>query len=254
MVLLAQFSGCCAGRFVRPSTLIQDAVTMSQEMTARGARIESFEYSTRVEYYGKEGAQKGKVDIIGHRSKGLRFEVLSPTDDTLALLVTDGKRFMSHERGKAVCYVGQACAANVSRLLPVEFTQEQWFNLLTGGVPFIDYSAKHSEWDDCEGGYLLTLKNPEKGLIQKIWLNPSNFLPFLVTVQRGGKDEYQLTYDRVTEVNGIPVPRRIQFKSDKHAVDLSMEIRELWLNQVADDRLYKVQCPSGTQQEELICR
>ncbi|HIA01431.1 MAG TPA: hypothetical protein EYN66_05905 [Myxococcales bacterium] len=246
---------------MKPKELIRDANTVWQKVLAQEAKVLSFEYSTRVEYYGTDGVQKGKVDILGRRasdgprsSSELRFEVLSPTDDTLAVLITDGKAFMSHERGRLLCHIGEACPANVSRLLPVAFSSSQWFSLLTGGVPLIAHDTQKIQWDDCEGGYLLTLENTARRLIQKIWISPISYSPFMLQVQLAGREEYRIKFEKVAEVSGIRIPKRIHFKSERHSVDLSMEIRELWLNQVTDGRVFDLQCPDGTQRKELICR
>lgn len=116
------------------------------------------------------------------------------------------------------------------------------------------HDTQKIQWDDCEGGYLVTLENADTRLIQKIWVSPLSYSPFMLQVQRAGREEYQIKFETVADVSGIRIPKRIHFKSKRHSVDLSLEIRELWLNQVTDGRVFDLQCPDGTQQKELICR
>ena len=101
--------GCCAHRFKRPSdsTLLaasDDAGVrlgsqLRERVQAYAQQSTSIVYTTRMEHYGKDGVVKGKVDVLAKRPSRFRFEALTPSDDTLAVLASDGDRFMSHQRG-----------------------------------------------------------------------------------------------------------------------------------------------------------
>ncbi|MFT5432742.1 MAG: outer membrane lipoprotein-sorting protein, partial [Myxococcota bacterium] len=130
-------SGCCASRFDRPPGPTPDSAGLIEKMNQRVKKVSSFEYLTRMSYYGDSGARKGRVELLGEAPDRFRMEALTPSDDTVAILISDGSKFVSHERGQTRCMTGPACATNVSRLLPVSLEGPDLYAVLVGGAPVI---------------------------------------------------------------------------------------------------------------------
>lgn len=252
LAIAATVAGCCAHRFERPATLLTDADDVAARARRSGEAVQAFEYRTRVSYYGEGGARKGDVDVVGARPAKLRFEALTPTDDTVAVLATDGERFMSHERGQDVCYTGEACARNIARLLPLAFEGKDLFEVLVGGAALIAHESATVSWDDCEGVYILELVHGD--VREVLWLRPDTFGPLRVRLLRGGDELWRLEHDDFETVDGHLLPRTLRFKADAKDVDLELKVREVWLNGTPGDAPFAPQCPEGTRQEELPCR
>ena len=249
-------SGCCAERFARPAELLSEPEQLAQRMHTRAQRVRSLEYLTRMSYYGEQGARKGRVEILAQRPKQVRFEAMSPTDDTLAFLASDGERFASHERGQARCLVGEACAANISRLLPVRLEGEELFEVLIGaGVP-LHYDEATLQWNDCEGVYELTVAQGEDAsrLVQTVWVRPDTFAAIRVRRTRGGEPLFQLDFDNFQTVDGISIPMTLSLVAEQGDTDVRIEVREAYLNQVDSAVPFQPTCPTGTNPEELPCQ
>ena len=224
-------------------------------MQAHSSKVQSFEYLTRMTYYGDDAARKGAVEVLAKRPGSFRFEALDPAGaNTIAVLATDCERFMSHERGKSECAVGKACPANLARLLPLAFECEQLFELLGGGAPLILHDSVSGGWDDCEGAYRVALTRKADQTVQQIWLRPDTFGPVKVKVTTAGKLAFEIDYDEFEKRDDILLPRKIRFKSPARDTDLGVEIREQFLNSVDTDVPFKPVCPAGTLERELQCR
>lgn len=248
--------GCCPHRFTRPAGPLP---TGSELLTrVRGAKrgITTFELNARASYFGDASARKGDVDLLGRRPACFRFEALTPTDDTLAFLVSDGDRFASHERGSPECLTGRSCVENVARFLPLGVAGEALFDLLVGGAPLIDGEPVAADWDDCEGAYRLVVRGAQSE--QELLVRPDTFAPIRVTLRRGtdATPTYVLSFDEDAPVDGTPhrVPRTIRYVSKAADVDLELRVREVHLNAPKEDALFAPKCPPNVPARELPCQ
>ena len=55
----------------------------------------------------------------------MQFQALAPTLDLLALMSTDGTRFVGFQRGGTKCFTGPACPRNLARLVPIALPAPQ---------------------------------------------------------------------------------------------------------------------------------
>ena len=248
-------SGCCAHRFTKPQRVETDAASLLRQMRERSGRVTTFEYLTRVSFYAKAGRRAGKVELLGARGPvRFRFEALTPTDDTVAVLTSDGQRFTSHERGNPVCYTGPACAANLSRLLPLPFEGAALFDLLTGGAPVIAHDTASLAWDDCQGTYRLSLRRTADAAELVMWLRPDTLGPVKLRMTVGGKERFVMQLDGFRAVNGVLLAHELKLESPIGDIDLKVEIREAFLNQVKElEKVFAPTCPPGTEARELPC-
>ncbi len=245
--------GCCPHRFSKPDAVIADPALLLERMNARADQTTSFEYNTRVSHYGSAGVFKGNVDVLGATEAKLRFEVLSPTDDTLAVLASDGKRFMSHQRGQNRCEVGDACAANVSRFLPVVLSGADLVRLMTGTAPRMAFESSALVWDECEGTYRLTLLRNADKMQTELWVAPKDYFVVRMRVIRDGKERLLVENEDFRAVNGVVIPHSIQVKVADTNTDLLISLREAWLNQLQEGPHFLTTCPAGSQPQEVPC-
>lgn len=255
LALIIALGGCCAERFERPEQPIEDPEELLRRMHEHSARVQSFEYITRMSFYADNEARKGRVEILAKRPAAFRFEALTPTDDTVAVLISDGERFISHERGQPVCYTGQACGANVSRMLPMRFEGTELFELLSGAAPVLSESDRsQGGWDECEGAYRVLLERDRDQSSQEIWLRPDTFGAIKVRMTRAGELEFEIEMEDFETLDGILLPRTLSFESPHKDIDLSVELREVFLNGVDTGVPFKPTCPTGTTRQVLPCR
>lgn len=246
--------GCCPRLFTPPDTPISDAADLLKRNRDHGSRIVSIELLTRMSWYADSQARKGTVEVLARRPSKVRFEALDPAGaNTVAVMISDGERFTSHERGQADCFTGEACRENIARLLPLAFEGEQLFDALVGTAPIILHETATGGWDECQGAYEIVLSRAADETVQELWLRPDSFAAIRTKVTRAGQLLYELTWDDFEPVDAIPFPRRVHFESPERDTDLSVKVREVYLNSVDTDEPFAPACPSGTTHRELRC-
>jgi len=253
--VVSTLAGCCPSRFDRPAGEVPTADVAIDRMRAHVSKVESFEFLTRMSYYGETGARKGRVELLGRAPATFRMEALTPSDDTVAILISDGERFVSHERGQTTCYTGAACADNVSKLLPVSLEGPDLYAVLVGGAPVIVHDEATVEWDECEGLWKVILREKASAQQMEIWLRPDTGSAMKARLSDTSGERFVITWDDFETTDGVNLPRTLRFTSPIGDTDLEVEIREAWLNQVKDTGdVFVPQCPPGTRGQELLCR
>lgn len=263
-ILGCYLSGCCAHRFDRPSGPLPTLVSVESAIAARRNAITSFELDTRLQFFGDGQRLKGKVGLLGLRPSGapdaqLRFEALTPSDDTLALLITDGARFSSHERGAPDCLTGEACPRNVARLLPIDLYPGALYDALTG-TPLAVADGAILSWDDCEGTLRIDGLRPDGAHGDAppervtLFLSPVDYAAIRTEIRRGDDLILALEYsDHAEATSGVPsLPRTIRVDGD--GAELEIDIREAFIGEPIDAELFIPKCPAGTTARELPCQ
>jgi hypothetical protein len=147
----------------------------------------------RASQYSDQGGLKGKLLLIARRPGHLRMEGLSPTDDSVSVLATDGERFTSYQRGANHCFVGRACPDNVGRFASVPLAADDLVGVLLGRPPIIPHDSATMKWDGEVGAYRLELVGSSAGLgaahgkIQRLWVRHGDGRIVRTTLSVGGK-------------------------------------------------------------------
>ncbi len=207
-----------------------------------------------MDYYGRDGVQKGLVALLAARPASLRFEALSPTGDSLGLLVSDGRWFTSFQRGDEVCYVGPACPANVARLLPLPLPTEAVVLILLGEAPLIEYRDSQVTFNRRTGHYDVTLDGMTRGERQVISVSPEDRMPRRVVVARDDEPLYQVDFSDLRPVGEALLPMRIRFQMPSRRVDLSLAYRDVLTDfEELTPEMFLFDCPKGTVPTTLHC-
>ncbi len=197
-------------------------------------------------------ARKGNVLIVIERPDRAHFQALTPTIDMIAVLATDGQRFISFERGADRCLVGRACAANMARLVPLELPPGELVDAILGRLPVITGSQTLS-WDTQRDAYLIEIRAADGRTVEQVWIQARTFR-FLGTVLHvGGKRVASLAYDEVTAWGAGGPPRTLRVQVEARKLDLSLRLREIEIDAPADAEVFAPTCPSGMLQVELPC-
>ncbi len=235
------------------TTLPQDGPTTAQEVLSRAlARPlpETLQGMARVDSYQAGQARKADLLLALKRPASLQMQALAPTLDLLAVLSTDGKRFISFERGGSQCHVGDACPHNLARLVPIALPPEQWVQALLGRPPLLEDSSLRLHWDVERGLYRIEI-GPASGVHQDVFVAPRTFRFVGTVLYRGAARVASLAYDGEVEAGGPP--RTLRFKSQAQDLDVTLEMRKIELGKPIGDEVFAVTCPEGSQIVELPC-
>jgi outer membrane lipoprotein-sorting protein len=213
----------------------------------------------RASQYSDQGGLKGKVEILAERPGRLRMTGLSPTDDMVSVLATDGTRFTAFERGAKVCFVGRACPSNVGRFVSIPLEADELVGVLTGRPPIIPHGERRLTWDRDVGGYRLELFGAgadlamSRGRVQRLWVGHDDGRILRTALIEGGKTIVDVRYSAMVKRDGHLMPTRLDAKLARDSTDLRLDYRDIDLSPELGDGAFAFVCPGGTTLEELPC-
>jgi len=216
----------------------------------------------RASQYSDRGGLKGKVLLLLKRPGQLSLSGLSPTDDVVSVLVSDGDRFTAYERGAASCFVGRACPANVGRFASIPLESDELVGVLLGRPPIIPHRADPPPamaWDREVGAYRVEVVGDgldlglARGRTQVLWVAHGDGRIVKTALYEGGKAKVEVTYSDFARVGQTLMPHRLDIRMARESTDLRLDYRDLDLAPDLDANAFVFTCPSGTNLEELPC-
>lgn len=256
----ALLTGCPNGGISPPADQHTDAeavLALANEFIAEGPGSALIE--ARATQYSDRGGLKGKVEIIVERPGRLRFTGLSPTDDMVSVLATDGHRFVAFERGQSVCNVGRACPENVGRFASIALSSDELVGVLLGRPPIIAHRDRSLTWDGKVGGYLLELIGDAadlgmaRGRVQRLWVAHGDGRILRTALHEGGKVRVDVRYSDHARRGGHLLPSRLDVMMERESTDLRLDYRAIELSPEIGEGAFTFTCPGGTRLEELPC-
>lgn len=184
-----------------------------------------------------------KGNLVLRQPGDLRLQLLSPTDDLLAVLTVNSEETRYFERGGEGCFIQVGCDGKLGTLLPLPISASELVHILLGGGPEFAGVQNPMEWDDTTGEIVLR-ETRVNGNERTLRLDPCSY------AFRGAEwfvDGEEILKARSQEegVFYFEVPsENIEVEIRFVAIDRDME--------VGDDAFY-VECPQGMAQAVSRC-
>lgn len=249
-IALLLSAACAAAGTTLPHDGPQTAADVLARALARPLP-QTLQGMARADSYQQGQARKADLLLALKRPASLQMQALAPTLDLLAVLSTDGKRFVSFERGGSQCHVGDACPQNLARLVPIALPPEQLVQALLGQPPLLQGDPQRLQWDGERSLYRIDI-GPADGLHQEVFVAPRTFRFVGTVLYRGAARVASVAYDGEVGVGGPP--RTLRFKSQAQDLDVTLEMRKIELDKPVGDEVFAVTCPEGSQIVELPCQ
>jgi outer membrane lipoprotein-sorting protein len=252
----------CAHRVPPPPDMVESAEEILRLARGQGQAVTSLSTEARISVYGPEGARKGRMVLLAQRPASLHASVLSPTDDLLAVTVSDGTRFTSFERGAPICHQGESCPENVTRLLPVPLDGADLVSILLGAPPKIGAQSPTTTWDARAGAYridgvLAPRDDGTPGGAMTLWVSHGDWLlkrlSFDGVAPLPPSSRVVVTWDDPQQVSGRSFPHRIRMSVEKAGLDVQLRYRDVELNAELGEDAFRTPCPPGTEIYEAPC-
>ncbi len=246
LTLFVFLSACTGAQHALPA----DGPTTAEDLLARAlARPlpQTLQGMARLEAYVKKEARKADLLLVVQLPASVQFQALAPTLDLMALLSTDGQRFVSFERGAQACFTGQACPQNMARLVPIAMPPAQLAQALLGRPPILQGKDKTLQWDRERNLYRVDI-GPPAGLHQQVFVTPNSFRFAGTVLYQGAERIGSIQYDGVAAGG---VPEKLQFKAKD--TDVSLQMRDIVADKPVQPEVFAVQCPQGAKVIELPC-
>lgn len=243
--------GCCGGgQVIEPSNGPRSAAELIA--TVVRPQTTTLQGTGRLVAYTDGERRSATVLVVAARPKSMQIQALTPTLDLIAVVSSDGERFLSYERGSDKCWVGKACPRNLARILPLPLPADGLVAALLGDLPLLPAPVEQQQlsWDGEKSLYRLQL-GAVTALHQQVFVQPKDWRIVGAVWFFGDQRLASLQYDG--ELAPLGPPRIISVKTVTPKADLTLELREVQLNAPVDPTVFAVACPEGTVQAELPC-
>ncbi len=252
LLLCMGLLACAGSQTGRPADGPKTADELLRLASAR-AVPRTLQGMSRLDSYVDGQTRKADVLLRLEAPDRIQFQILSPTLDLLAVLSTDGKRFVSYERGAKRCYQGEACARNLSRLVPIELPPKELVAAIMGRPPLLPSSQRSLHWDGQKNAWRVHIGGDHGKEQQDIWVEHGSYAFIGSVVLRHGKRVASIAYGGRPQGADARPPKRMRLQLPLRKVDMSLELREVSLDEDIDAQDFAIPCPAGTLVVTLPC-
>lgn len=222
--------------------LQQDAATR-QSMRSLG----------RVTYFGDRGRVRLNAVLLAQRPGRLRVETLSPLEQPVDVMVTDGARLSLLSGGRL--REGPATPENIARLIPISLWPKELVEVLLGGVPRGErYKPSSLGWHpEREGRWRLVLAGAGGETVELTLEPATRIVEEVRTFTSEGKLSFSIRYDEHEPITGLSgeLPRRIVLEMKDPELEVTIKLRELEVNVPIASELFELKPPAGVPVERL---
>lgn len=218
---------------------------------ARGA-LRTLSASAKVDAFTKERRVRVREVLVVDDRGRLRLETLSPFEQPLSTLVSDGKAFALYDLGKKEFFYGPATPENVSRLLPIRMRGDQIARLLMKIPTVIAHDQVSLKVDLCRTQYRLTYTNTAAHAEQLVVLDGERFVPVRTRLTLAGNVVYEVDFERHEPIAGHPLPRKIRYRAPRDKVDIVLLYGDdVAANETFEEDVFRLEPPRGAAVKRL---
>ena len=157
LLLGCALAGCAS--FPRPVDPFTDGAEALELQSLTRGELHGIRAEARIDQRGAQGRIKGTVLMFVVRPNFVRFDAMTQFGPA-AILTSDGETFAFADLRNSRFTTGQACPANVARLLNLPLSVAQTTELLLGGTPVLEGARAAIAWHD-DGFYRVTLRDAQ---------------------------------------------------------------------------------------------
>jgi outer membrane lipoprotein-sorting protein len=235
---------------VRPPQLapLPKAQVALERLRLRANQLRGLQSMGRVTYFGEKGRLRLKTVILAQRPDKFRIETLSPLEQPLQVMVSDGTRLSLLADGQF--YEGESTAQNVARILPVPLSPSDLVDALLSGVPMDPrFQAEGIEWlENSDALQRLTLVSDASGQIILDFDVQTMTVRRLLLPARGPHPEVLIRFERFEDLPGpagLALARRIKLKLSNASDEVTLKLKDVATNVGIRPHLFVISPPSG---------
>lgn len=247
VLLAATVAACCPRSLPKTYPTLPGVKQVIEAVRGRRAPLHTLSGDAKVDTFTAQGRARAQEVLVVERGGRLRFETLSPFEQPISTLVSDGKTFALYDLGKRRFYHGPARPENISRLLPIRMRGRDIARILLGEAPIIPHDAARFEVDRCEGRYRLTFSQRRGPFRQILEVDARRLFPVRSRVFARDQLLYDVRFDRHEPLGKVLLPRKIRYLAPLDKVDLLVVYTDVSANEKFEDSTFRLQAPPGAE-------
>ncbi len=233
----------CPGRHVRPDDYTADPAPLFAALQRRADAVQSLTASLKLEVWRGGERVRLRQLVALRRPDSLRIDSLSPFDQPLSTLVTDGQTLRIYSLEEKRFYVGAATARSLARLVPVRLEPSELVELMRGGVPLGRHSEARVAWDDELGWYQLDLVGPQER--RQVHFEPSHLRVVSLRAWSGDTLRYSVRFGDYDGEDDASLPGRLRLEAPAEEVRVDIRVEDVRKNPELPDQTFTLEVPRG---------
>ena len=174
LVSLGSFTAC-PHRVSRPPDGPTEPGPILSRFAERSHALKSLSGMLSLEVWRGDERVRLRQLLLVQPPNRIRVDTLSPFDQPLAMMASDGQIVTIYSIEKQRFEQGPATQDHLARLLRLPLTGEELAAIMAGGVPIPTGAVTTLDWDDETGVWVLGVAVRESGRRQRIAVEPAAF-------------------------------------------------------------------------------
>ncbi|MCB9545839.1 MAG: DUF4292 domain-containing protein [Myxococcales bacterium] len=241
-LLLALGLAGCPETFRRPDDFSADPAPLLAGIARRQAAVASLTGQLHLEVWQRDERVRLRQLVAVRQPDRLRIDSLSPFDQPLSTLVSDGTTLALYSLEEKRFWRGAASPQNLGRLVPIAMAPESLASLLRGTMPVIEHQAAQVAWDGDNGWYQLDLEG-KNGRRQRISFEPKALRVTAAREWVGDALQYKARLGDYSNEGDTAVPRRMLLEAEGIRIDV--EVVDHRVNPALPDAAFELEPPRG---------
>ncbi|MEZ4466588.1 MAG: hypothetical protein R3F43_19600 [bacterium] len=248
LALLALVLAGCPDKFRRPDDFSADPAPLLAGIARRQAAVASLTGQLHLEVWQRGERVRLRQLVAVRQPDRLRIDSLSPFDQPLSTLVSDGTVLALYSLEEKRFWRGAASPRNLSRLVPIAMAPESLASLLRGTMPVIRHRAAVVAWDGENGWYQLDLEG-ENGRRQRISFEPEALRVTAAREWVGDALQYKARLGDYSNDGDTAVPRRMLLEAPADDIRIDVEVVDHRVNPTLPDAAFELEALRGIEVE-----
>jgi outer membrane lipoprotein-sorting protein len=239
----------CSGRFTRPADAPTEPGPILARLAERAAAVRSLSGMLSLEVWRGDERVRLRQLLLVVRPDKVRVDTLSPFDQPLAMMASDGQTLTIYSLEQKRYEQGPATAANLSRLLRLPLSGEELTAVLAGGVPIPAGVTPTLGWDAEMGAHVLEFIDGRRR--QRVALDPAAWRLVELRAWDGETPRYVARFGDYDGEGPTAVPRRMRFEVPAEALRVDARFEDHTLNVSPPPDAFTIPAPRGIPVDPL---
>jgi len=247
LVLLT--GGACTQRFTRPADAPTEPGPILARLAERAAAVRSLSGMLALEVWRGDERVRLRQLLLVVRPDKVRVDTLSPFDQPLAMMASDGQTLTIYSLENKRYEQGPATTSNLSRLLRLPLSGDELTAVLAGGVPIPAGVTPTLTWDAEAGAHVLEFVDGRRR--QRVSLEPAAWRLVELRAWDGDTPRYVARFGDFDGEGLTAVPRRMRFEVPGESLRVDARFEDYTLNFTPPADAFTIPVPSGIPVDAL---
>jgi outer membrane lipoprotein-sorting protein len=241
--------GGCTQRHTRPTDAPTEPGPILARLAERAAAVRSLSGMLSLEVWRGDERVRLRQLLLVVRPDKVRVDTLSPFDQPLAMMASDGQTLTIYSLENKRYEQGPATTVNLSRLLRLPLSGDELTAVLAGGVPIPAGITPTLSWDAETGTHVLEFVDGRRR--QRVSLEPVAWRLVELRAWDGDAPRYVARFGDFDGEGLTAVPRRMRFEVPAESLRVDARFEDFTLNVAPPADAFTIPPPRGISVDPL---